>query len=247
MTTDRELDSGRPPASAANVSAGDGWAGDVSAGDDLQIAGLLHDLGHQIMTVSILAESLHADATLPAEARIRAGLLVQESVRALDMMSEFVPARGRVPAPAATGGPVDVRELAEQVSRLSRLMSRTAIRLLPGRPTYVDVDSMTVWRVLHNLVDNAVRAAGPAGTVEIRIGRGAEAIVEVADSGGGFGNAPPGSAGLGLIVVTRLLAASGGKLEISSRRHGGTTARAVFGSRCNRTGPGIRDKDWAAA
>ena len=79
---------------------------------------------------------------------------------------------------------------------------------------------MLLWRVLTNVVDNAARAAGPAGRVEITVGRLAEppprAVLEVLDNGPGFGHGPPGAASLGLGVVTTLLDSCGGSMEVEA-------------------------------
>ena len=58
-----------------------------------------------------------------------------------------------------------------------------------------------LWRALANVVDNATRAAGQAGRVEVVIGQASQTVIDVIDDGPGFGNGPPGTASLGLQVV----------------------------------------------
>lgn len=82
-----------------------------------------------------------------------------------------------------------------------------------------------VRRALTNIVDNAARAAGPGGRVEISLRRsgphGAEVHVVVEDSGPGFGKVAPQRM-LGLRSATRCLSGVGGSLEVrSSLRLGG--------------------------
>ncbi len=206
--------------------------------DESGIPGVLHDLGHQMMTVSMLAETLQSvlpeDEHDGTDARRQAALMVQEAVRAMKMIADFVPPAG----PAALPGSgqqqlIDVRELTAELTRLGQLRHAASVRLTAGPPVYMTVNPMLVWRVLTNLVDNAARAAGPDGHVEIRISRAAGTIIEVADDGGGFGSGPGGT-GRGLSVVGQLLAATGGELEVEPGRYGGTRARAIFGARCDR-------------
>jgi signal transduction histidine kinase len=218
----------------------------TSLDQDLGTRGLLHDLGHQLMTVSLLAESLHADGTLTAEARQRADLVVQETARALEMISRTAGGGDRL-APGEPAGLTDVRDVAARVARLTQLTHKTAVRVNPGQPTYLRVDPMTAWRVLSNIVENAARAAGPDGLVNISIRRDAGTVIEITDSGAGPGSAPRGTAGLGLSVVTGLLADCGGGLDISAVKGGGTSARAVFGTDCDRAAPPPQPGAKAAA
>jgi signal transduction histidine kinase len=211
------------------------------------LRGLLHDLGHQLMTLSLLADSLQADGELPAAARRRSQLMAQETVRALDMISETGSAGCHQHQPATDL--VDLRELAGQVAQLTDLAYETTVRLAPGQAAFLRVEPMLVWRVLCNIVDNAVRAAGPGGEVRISISRGNGTIVEVTDDGAGFGcgpSGPSGPAGLGLTVVRQLLASCGGQLDISAGPGGGTSVRATFGSRCDRMVLPRRRRSWAA-
>jgi signal transduction histidine kinase len=73
---------------------------------------------------------------------------------------------------------------------------------------------VTLRRCLVNVVDNAVRAAGPAGKVVLTVRRGPEAVrIDVEDDGPGFGHVPSVS-GLGLAVTRQALEAVGGSLSV---------------------------------
>ena len=91
---------------------------------------------------------------------------------------------------------------------------------------------MLLWRVLTNVVDNAARAAGPAGRVELTVGMLAEppprAFLQVQDNGPGFGHGPPGATSLGLGVVTRLLESCSGSMEVEAPAGGGVLVHIVI-------------------
>ncbi len=204
--------------------------------DPPSTAGLLHDLGHQIMTVSLLAESLraelNADQNVSAEARQHTELVVQETARALGMIADRAAS-----APAEPDGPaqlIDMRVLAGQLTRLAAIAHEASIELEPGPPAYVRVSPALAWRAAWNLIDNAARAAGPEGCVRVAICRGDGTAIEVTDNGPGYASGGPGTAGLGLSAVIQLLATTGGHLDISPGPDGGTVARAVFGGGCDR-------------
>jgi signal transduction histidine kinase len=76
--------------------------------------------------------------------------------------------------------------------------------------------------VLTNVVENAARATGPQGKVEIRLRDEREPAIDVIDDGPGLGLGPPGTSSLGLLVVTSLLESCGGALEVWSPLAGGT-------------------------
>jgi signal transduction histidine kinase len=99
----------------------------------------------------------------------------------------------------------------------------------PGEPVCIPVSASLVWRVLANLVDNSVRAAGSGGHVVIRIESGLETVLEISDDGPGFGGGPPGWAGIGLSVVRQLLDSAGGRLEVGAAPAGGAQVRLTFG------------------
>ena len=150
----------------------------------LEFRGLLHDLGHQMMTLSLLAEAVRNDTTLSAVSRQRIDLVMQEMFRIVDVITDCTADAGG-PADGGRGasGGVDIRRLAAEVAQLAGVAYQTRVSLRPGRPAVLRVSGTLMWRVLANLVDNAVRAAGPDGTVEIRISQERDTVIEVVDDG----------------------------------------------------------------
>ena len=92
-----------------------------------------------------------------------------------------------------------------------------------GRPVWVNVDETPLRRALNNVLDNACKAAGPGGTVRLRVGEdNGSGFVQVDDDGPGFGQVASGTQ-LGLLVVTEVTLAAGGRLELSTSDLGGTS------------------------
>jgi signal transduction histidine kinase len=196
-----------------------------AADGELNVRGLLHDLGHQLMTLSLLADAVRDDSALSADSRQRMELVMQEMFRIVDIIADAMPTDARPAKPS----PVDIRTLANEVAQLADLAYDTAVTVAPGRPAVMHVSASLLWRVLANLVDNAVRAAGPGGRVTIRIDQELETALEVTDNGPGPGAGRPGVAGLGLTVVRQLLDSADGRLDISEAPTGGTCVRVTFG------------------
>jgi signal transduction histidine kinase len=197
----------------------------IAADNELGVRGLLHDLGHQMMTLSLLAESVRDDSALSAASRQRMELVMQEMLRILDVIADSMPTAPRPAAP----GEVDIRLLANEVASLAGLAYDTIVTVAPGEPVVIRIGASLIWRVLANLVDNAVRAAGPRGRVDIRIEQGLDTVLEVTDNGPGFGGRPAGVPGLGLSVVRQLLDSIHGRLDVSDAPGGGARVTVTFG------------------
>jgi signal transduction histidine kinase len=192
------------------------------------VRGLLHDLGHQMTTLSYLVEAVRGDVDLPEDAGFRLELLSLEMTRLLDVIAHEIPGR----EDAAAVGEVSLRSLAGQVAQLAQVAHEAAVTLRPGPEVQVRASPVLLWRVLTNVVDNAARAAGPAGRVELTVGMLAEppprAFLQVQDNGPGFGHGPPGATSLGLGVVTRLLESCSGSMEVEAPAGGGVLVHIVI-------------------
>ncbi|HTT49928.1 MAG TPA: ATP-binding protein [Streptosporangiaceae bacterium] len=180
-------------------------------------------------TLSYLVEAVRGDTELPGDAEFRLELLSLEMSRLLDVIAHEFPGREET---AASVSDVSLRPLAGQVTQLARVAHESAVLLRPGPDVRVLASPVLLWRVLTNVVDNAARAAGPSGRVEVTVGRLAKppprAVIEVLDNGPGFGNGPAGAATLGLGVVTTLLESCGGSMEIRAPDAGGAQVRIVI-------------------
>jgi len=75
------------------------------------------------------------------------------------------------------------------------------------------------------VLDNAVRAAGPAGRVTVEVtGTDSEVTVRVIDDGPGLGQVPTNNS-LGLTITRALVSACGGAFELKPGAAGGVVAQ----------------------
>jgi signal transduction histidine kinase len=186
-------------------------------------AGLLHDLGHGLFTLSCLAESLLTTDRLPARVRNRLGLIANEADRLLELVQHAA-------GDAAEPHPVAVRTLLDVVAEVAQHTSGTAVTVRPGAPVWLVTDELSLWRIVTNLVGNAVRAAGPGGLVELAAEPGPPVAITIADNGPGFGIGPQGWAGQGLRVVSEAADAGGAVVRFGRRSPRGTDVRLEFTS-----------------
>jgi signal transduction histidine kinase len=161
----------------------------------------------------------------------------------VDRMLEFsrVQGRQRVYELEAVDLVVLVRETVEAFDlALPGATIRVEVR---GGPAVVSADPAAMEQVLANLLDNAVKYSPREKTITVTIGSvGAEAIIEVRDSGIGISPEERGKVfdrfyrgsgatlhrqgfGLGLAIVREIVAAHHGRIEIESGRGRGTTFR----------------------
>lgn len=192
--------------------------------DARALRGLLHDLGHEITTLSYLIEAVRGDKSLPEDSGYRLELVSLEMSRLRDIIAQGV--NGELTS--GTAEAVNVRDLATQLTRLAEHAYEADVSLLPGADVTATIDPLLLWRVLSNVLDNAARAAGRAGRVTLAVRQDEVAVVDVTDDGPGFGAGPPGTASLGLGIVRSLLEACGGSLAVQTPRGGGTTVRVTL-------------------
>jgi signal transduction histidine kinase len=185
------------------------------------LRGLLHDVGRDLAALSYLVELVRGDSDLNEVNRHRVELIARE----LDRLTELVQEKAmKAPEPEV----LPVRPMLEQIISLITTPNGTQVRLLAGEDLFMRIDGASLWRMVANLLDNAVRAAGRHGQVEVTARGGPDVLIEVADDGPGFGHAPGGSASLGLGIVTGLAKACGGSLRMQRAEPLGTRAQLLF-------------------
>jgi signal transduction histidine kinase len=190
------------------------------AGPDLR--GVLHDVGHGLLTLSLLLDQV------AHERRPRLGESAFELVEGeISRLLAIVHTETRSSADPVA---IELHKLLRPFAVVSRRTTLTKVTVRPGPPTVVHTNPATLWRVVANLVDNAVRAAGPLGAVEIVVGHSGRdlATIDVIDDGPGFAQGPSGVAQVGLGVVVRLLDACGGRLQIHDVAPHGVRMRIVL-------------------
>lgn len=124
---------------------------------------------------------------------------------------------------------VDVGAALERAVSLARDRGGPTIDLLPGPPVQVWARPVALGRALDCVLDNACRAAGPDGHVEVRVadsGTG-QAVITIVDDGPGLGGVSSGTL-LGLTTTRAMLAACGGTFDLSAGRGQGAEATIVL-------------------
>ncbi|MDR6772345.1 extracellular solute-binding protein [Azospirillum sp. BE72] len=215
----------------------------------------LADAAHQIRTplASLrLQAELAADEDDPAALRRIAQRVHRNAVEASQLTSQLLNhAMVMHRSEALHPEDVDVGALLEQVIQRARpVAGETPIRLEvdpAAEPGLVPGDAISLREALTNLVDNAVKYAGSAGSIDVCLTRrpGDRGLrIEVADRGPGIpdaekagvltrfgrGSSAAGVAGsgLGLAIVHSVAEAHGATLSLHDRPGGGLVARIDF-------------------
>lgn len=178
-------------------------------------------------TLSSLVQVVGGDPNLSVGSRIQLELMDNELNRLADFVTDWAD-RWAGGSAEDGSGTVGLRTLAAEVAQLAEVEHGANVVLLPGPDIGLTARSGLVWRILANVVDNAARAAGPHGTVQIRIEQAEMVVVEVRDDGPGFGGAPGRAGSLGLTVIASLLRSVGGHFELRDAPNSGTVVRAIF-------------------
>lgn len=183
-----------------------------------QLRRLCHDVGQELAVIQALVDLAGMEPKLPERSLRR---LEQISARAefiTQMTRQFL---------GATAAWVEI-ELAQLVAEAIddvQLRTDTRCRLESG-PGRLMADPVILRRAVVNMLDNAVRAAGPEGSVTVRTRLdGGQALIEVEDTGPGFGHAAPGLASLGLGVVRDCAVRHGGEVATGAGESVGAVVR----------------------
>jgi K+-sensing histidine kinase KdpD len=187
---------------------------------------LRHDLRQSLCTVMALVSILERNQLLAPQALERLEQIQREAGWMATLISSGGAERAKVRV-------VDVGEAVTEAWSLVAAAAPCDVRLVRESGAYSLVDPVALRRSARNLMENAVRAAGTDGCVEVRIlTRDSEVVLEVADDGPGYGKMPH-QEGLGMQTVGGFVDRFGGRLVIGTSDLGG----ALVGFRLPITSP----------
>ncbi len=189
-----------------------------------------HDIHHELATISLLAAVVGESTDVGPASQARATQIQREARWLEELLRAY--ADVSPDPPATTWAPpaerIRIDRLAGEVVAALRLTSMARVRF-EAVEAWTYGNRLALWRALRNLMDNAFRAAGPNGTVRVRIAIEADwAITQIDDDGPGFGAGPAGLASLGLGIVQDIAAERGGSLEIRTSTLGGGCVRILL-------------------
>ena len=177
---------------------------------------VLHEIRQPVAAVLALAEAARGLPGITPDMRDYLDLVI-EQVQEVSGAAWSVLGRGRVED--LTGSlPVDIDEVLDSVlAAYSRTWTGTLVRHGHTGRLWTQGCRPAVRRCLVNVIDNAVRAAGPTGEVGVTVLQRAGSVrIDVEDDGPGFGDVPRGM-GIGLAVTRRELHEIGGSLSSGER------------------------------
>jgi len=213
------------------------------------LADAAHELRTPIAGVQAAAETLlHHDDQLDHEERQHLQvLLVREAERAGALISNLLAAARLDAGIDLDLAPVSLRTLVHSEIDRVRLVHPEATVTMSGPEVVARADAAKVSSILRNVIDNALRAAGPQGNVHVVVREQDQfAIAEIWDSGPGV---PPsereriferlvrldhgrandaGGSGLGLAIARGYARAHGGDLTCEDPRGIGAMFRLVL-------------------
>jgi signal transduction histidine kinase len=213
------------------------------------LADAAHELRTPIAGVQAAAETLlhHDDQLDNQERQHLQALLVREAERAGALISDLLAAARLDAGIDLDLAPVSLRTLVHSEIDRVRLLHPEATVTMSGPEVVARADAPKVSSILRNVIDNAMRAAGPEGKVHIVVREQDQfAIAEVWDSGPGVqpsereriferlvrlddGRAnDTGGSGLGLAIARGYARAHGGDLTCEDPRGIGAMFRLVL-------------------
>lgn len=178
----------------------------------------LDDLGHQLAALSALVD-LVRNAEVDDATRSQIDLIEQETDRLCALVRDKV-TKGPEP------GVIQVRPLLEELTSLIAATDQAQVFLSSEDDVRIRIDGAVLWRMVANLLEEAVRVAGPWGRVDVAASGGPDVLIEV-----GYDSVvrpvPDGSGPLGLSLVSGLARACGGSLVVRPAQRG-TRAQLIF-------------------
>lgn len=180
-----------------------------------------HDIQHEIGTITLLASVLSSSHDVGPESRQRARQILGEIGWLDELLRAYGEGSADVGARDYAAEPVRIDALVSDVVLPMRLTTQTRLILNAG-VAWAYVDRLPFWRVMRNLMDNAVQAAGPTGIIDVAVHTTGELVeVTVSDDGPGFGPETSRPEARGLSIVSEFVAAWGGTFSTALSEYGG--------------------------
>ncbi|MFC0627195.1 sensor histidine kinase [Kribbella deserti] len=180
-----------------------------------------HDLIHEMATVRALTAAALAANDETAQTTLLT--LIESETREVTALLQ------QIREDHYSAEPADVSVVLAELVETLAATTEVTLRLEPVRARRIGIDRVSLRRVLRNLLENAIRAAGPDGTVELAAQQtDAGLAISIGDSGPGFGLGPPGLSSRGLVIVRRLVEAVGGSLHVGTSPLGGALVTVTF-------------------
>jgi signal transduction histidine kinase len=172
----------------------------------------MHEIRQPVAAVLALAEAARGLPGISTDMRDYLDLLIEQVQEVSGAAWSVLGPGGAEDLPGSL--PVDVDEILDSVFvAFSKTWTGTLVRRGHRGSLWTKGCRPAIRRCLVNVVDNAVRAAGPTGEVVVTVRHDAGSVrLDVEDDGPGFGGGPRGM-GIGLAVTRRELLDIGGSLS----------------------------------
>lgn len=178
-----------------------------------------HDIRQPIAGMLAIAGAALAEAGLPDNTRGRLEQIVELAEWQSHVIEHLLQTSG-LSQPDA--GHSDVVQVVNEAAAAERLAWGGELTLVwPPERVFAPMHPVILRRMTGNLLANATRAAGPSGTVTVKVRtQDSWMLLVLEDSGPGFGWVA-GGPGLGLSTVAQQAARHGGRLECGRGSLGG--------------------------
>ena len=196
-----------------------------------------HDMRQPVAGLLALAAAALVDPALPQTARARLKQMVEQAEWLADLIQH---ALDTADVEASGNCMTDLWQVVSDALATERVTWPGEVRTAGlAERVFVAVHPVLLRRMAANLLNNAIRAAGPSGIVTVEVSRRQNlAMLEVADSGPGFGKIEKGL-GLGLSEVSRNAIRHGGRLECGNGAAGGALVSLWLPLAEAETGPAV--------
>lgn len=203
----------------------------------IAVSKISHDLRNMLASAQLVSDRLAAsDDPTVRQVTPRLVNAVDRAIALCAQTLRYGKAEERAPEPEA----VMLRDFVEDVAAGIGLADDASVRWHNAVPEGMSLpaDAEHLYRVLNNLMRNAVQAMPESGDLRVAAAiSGDEAVIEIADTGCGlnetaqshlfepFRGGRNGGTGLGLAIARELVRAHGGELELARTGPLGTTFR----------------------